>query len=447
MFHKEENMETFIGVILLLTYVAFAIYAAKGGNLMLGFFSMAVIWAALGAIAGVTVWSASPDQVAEGLIDINNGIFQQGPELWGTTAVVIIFGSWFGRILVDTGIARSIIRTAVELGGDKPALTTILISVVTALIFTSAYGAGSVVAIGVIVFPILLSLGINKHLATAAFLMSVGAGLYLNAGWLNQVNALIPDFNLKDPTFVQFSFIAFGVSVLVTIVMIIFSLRGNKTKHAWAANASDGGNNVNFLAMITPLLPVILNVFLGVQSITAILISVLWGLFWSGNLKKWTNIGTLVQKTFYDGVADVGLVFGFLFFLQMFLRSAKIVAPLLAGVLEPVIPTSLLVIFIAFAILSPLALFRGPLTLWGAGAATLAILASIGGIYTPMVLFPLFLVPTTTINGAICPTQSWCLWAIGYTKAGLKDYLKISLPFSMVASFALTMIAYFMFAA
>ena len=151
-------METAIGIILLITYIIFAIYAAKGGNLMLGFFIMAVLWAGLGAIAGVTTWSASEAQLAEGMIDINNGIFEQGPELWGSTAAVIIFGSWFGRVLIDTGIARTIIRTAVELGGDKPAITCILLALVTSLIFTSAYGAGSVVAIGVIVFPILLSL-------------------------------------------------------------------------------------------------------------------------------------------------------------------------------------------------------------------------------------------------------------------------------------------------
>ena len=76
-------MEMVIGILLLVTYVAFAIYAAKGGNLMLGFFVMAVLWAGLGAIAGVTVWSDSDAQLAEGMIDINYGIFEQGPELLG----------------------------------------------------------------------------------------------------------------------------------------------------------------------------------------------------------------------------------------------------------------------------------------------------------------------------------------------------------------------------
>lgn len=441
-------METAIGIILLITYIIFAIYAAKGGNLMLGFFIMAVLWAGLGAIAGVTTWSASEAQLAEGMIDINNGIFEQGPELWGSTAAVIIFGSWFGRVLIDTGIARTIIRTAVELGGDKPAITCILLALVTSLIFTSAYGAGSVVAIGVIVFPILLSLGISKQLATASFLMSVGAGLYLNSGWLNQVVALIPEFDVTTTTYRTFSFIAFGLQMLFTFAMIIVSSRMEK-KHAWAAQRTGDTEEkkVNALAMITPIIPVCLSIFLDVQPITAILIAIIWALIFTGNMKKWSDIGALVQKTFHDGVVDVALVFAFLFFLQMFLRAAKVCAPLLAPILEPVLPNNLMILFLIFGIFSVLALFRGPLTVWGAGAATLAMFQAIGGNYTATVLFPLFLVPTTTVNGSICPTQSWCLWAIGYTKTSLKDYFKTCLAWCLVLSLILEIIAYFMFAA
>ncbi|MEH7248157.1 hypothetical protein V7114_15385 [Neobacillus niacini] len=447
-------MTTAIGIILLITYVLFAIYAAKGGNLMLGFFIMAVLWAGLGAIAGVTTWSVSPEQAANGAIDINNGIFEMGPELWGATAVIIIFGSWFGRILIETGIARTIIRTAVELSGDKPAITTILLALVTSLIFTSAYGAGSVVAVGVIVFPILLSLGISKHLATSAYLMAVGAGLYLNTGWLKQVGALFPDFDFATSSWKTFAFIAFGLQLLVTFAMITFSSKTER-KHAWAAQPAvrqqpAGGNEekkVHVLAMITPIIPVCLSIFLNVAPIPSILIAIIWALILTGNFKKFNETAALVQKTFKDGVVDVALVFAFLFFLQMFLRAAKVNAPLLAPILEPVLPSNLLILFVVFGLFSVLALFRGPLTLWGAGAATLAMFQGIGGVFTAAVLLPLFIVPTTTVNGSICPTQSWCLWAIGYTKTNLRDYFKTCLAWSLVLAFALEMIAYFMFAA
>lgn len=436
-----------VGVLLLISYVAFAIYAARGGNLMLGFFFMAVLWAGLGTIAGVTTWSATAAQVRAGMIDINNGIFEQGPEMWGSTAAVIIFGSWFGRVLVDTGIARSIIRTAVELGGDQPAITCILLSLVTSLIFTSAYGAGSVVAIGVIVFPIMLALGISPALGTSAFLMSVGAGLYLNGGWLAQFGALIPQFDQTQHSWKLFGFLGYGVDMLACFAMIIAVTTFSKTRRAWPAQVPGNQKRVGALAMITPLIPVALSIFLDVKPITAVMIAVVWALITTASYKKWNDMAALLQRTFHDGVADVALVFAFLFFLQMFLRAAKVCAPLLAPILQPIMPGSLFPIFIGFGLFSVLALFRGPLTVWGAGAATLALFQSIGGIFTPQVLFPLFMVPSTTINGAICPTQSWCLWAIGYTKAGLKDYFKCCLAVSLIAAFILEVAAYFMFAA
>lgn len=409
---------------------------------MLGFFVMAVFWAGLGCIAGVTTWTST----AKNVIDINNGIFEQGPELWGTTAVIIIFGSWFGRVLVETGIASTIIRKAVELGGDRPAVTCILLSVVTSLIFTSAYGAGAVVAIGVIVFPILLSLGIPKPLATASFLMSVGSGLYFNMGWFKQVAALIPNFNY-DTKYQMFAAICFGVQMVFTCVMIIFAMRKKKVSHAWAAQATaPETKNVNAFAMLTPVLPVALAIILKFQPITAILASVIWALIFTGSMKNWSKLGALIQKTFHDGVADVGLVFAFLFFLQMFLRSAKVCAPLLAPILKPIMPTNMFLLFLIFGILGILALFRGPLTLWGAGAATLAMVQAMN-VYPAAILFPLFLVPTTTVNGSICPTQSWCLWAIGYTKTTVKDYLRQVLAYALIPTLILEIVAYFIFAA
>ena len=168
-------MDMILGIIILITFVAFMVYAIRGGNLMIGLFVMALLWAAIGAIGGVVTWN-----------DVNTTILDGGPTGFGPTAIYIIFGSWFGRILVETGIAGTIIRNAVELGGDKPGITCILLCAVTALIFTTSYGPGAVVAIGVIVFPIMLSLGIPKPLASGSFCMSVGCGLYFNQSLLNQ---------------------------------------------------------------------------------------------------------------------------------------------------------------------------------------------------------------------------------------------------------------------
>ena len=74
---------------------------------------------------------------------------------------------------METGIASTLIRKTVELGGDKPLVTITLLNIVTAVIFTAMTGAGPVIAIGVIVLPILMSLGVPKAIALWVLLQQV----------------------------------------------------------------------------------------------------------------------------------------------------------------------------------------------------------------------------------------------------------------------------------
>lgn len=171
----------------------------------------------------------------------------------------------------------------------------------------------------------------------------------------------------------------------------------------------------------------------------------IWAFLWTGNLKSWNKVAEIVQKTFHDGVADVGLVLAFLMFLQMFIKSAGTVKSLLAPIVAPIIPSNTFLLFALFGILSFLALFRGPLTIWGAGIATYAIVAEATGL--PLgVLYPLFYILCCTVTTNVCPTQSWNMWAIGYTQVNTKDFMVRTLPYALPCAFLLEIIAYFMFA-
>lgn len=428
-------MEMILGIILLITFFAFIVYAIRGGNLMLGLFVMALLWAGLGALGGTVTWN-----------DVNTTILDGGPTGFGPTAIYIIFGSWFGRILVETGIAGTIIRNAVELGGDKPGLTCVLLNLVTALIFTTSYGPGAVVAIGVIVFPIMLSLGIPKPVASGSFCMSVGCGLYFNQSLLNQAAGTMALGDVKftiDGAWYAFAVVAFIVHFLSIVAMVMMNTK--KKKHAWAASANVDSKNVPAIAMLTPILPVLLAVVLKFSMIPSILASVIFALATTGNLKSLNKVADLVQKTFHDGVADVGLVLAFLMFLQMFCKAAGLVKGLLAPILAPVLPSSMFMMFLLFGLFSVLAFYRGPLTIWGAGTALFVIVAEATG-WPIEILYPLFYIPCCTINTNVCPTQSWNMWAIGYSQTSVKDFMKLTAPFALVTAFILEMVAYFMFA-
>src|SRR5439155_11808090 len=115
-----------------------------------------------------------------GFRDLLANVLQKGGEQYASTVIVIVFGAWFGQILVQTGIAESMIRTAVELAGDRPIAVAWSISLITAVLFTSIYGVGAAIAIGVIAIPIMLSLGVPDRVDAPALTLAIGSGIYLN---------------------------------------------------------------------------------------------------------------------------------------------------------------------------------------------------------------------------------------------------------------------------
>lgn len=426
-----------IGIFLLISYFGLIYFAAKGGNLMLGFLVMAIIWVALGMAGGKITWQVAQTQV-----------FQGGPESWGATAVVVIFGSWFGRVLVETGIAATIIRKTVELGGDKPLVTTVLLSIVTGLIFTSTFGAGAVVAIGVIVLPILLSLGVPKSLAVSSYLMSVGSGMYVNLVLFKQMQGIFQGFKY-DSNYLKFGFVAMGVQLVVIIIMLAVRLRKSAVNHAWAASSTSSNtqsSHVPAIALITPIVPVVLAIVFSWQPIPAFIVAVFYALFVCGKLKSFKETEKIVTKTFYDGVVDVASLLGFLFILPMFNKVSGLDASFFQAILGGVMPTSALFLCILFAVIAPLGLFRGPLTVFGAGSATLGILNAIGS-FTPALLFPLIYIPTITMNISACPTQSWNLWALNYSKVSVKEFLKSGVVWAWAICIINTIVVFMMYGA
>lgn len=417
------SQDLLIGIILLISYIGLAVYAAKGGNLMIGFFIMAVIWTAASIVGGRLTWD-----------DAMSNILQGGPESWGATAVNVIFGSWFGRVLIDTGIASKLIKSVTELGGDNPLIVTVLLSIVTAVIFTATFGAGAVVAIGVIILPILMSLGVPKPLAVTSYLMSVGAGMYFNPVLFSQMQAIFPEM-AYDGAYFQWALPALVVQLIGVGLMLFFNmfvLGKKRRRKAWAAKAVLNEADQEYVpawALITPVIPTVLAIAFGWQTIPAFIVGAVYGLvvcrqFHGPDGKfSWTQMSRTISSTFYDGVIDVASLLGFLFILPMFNRISGVAAPFFDPIIGGILPQSTFGLTVVFMILAPLGLFRGPLTIFGAGAATVGVINAIGNFSTPF-LFALMYTPTIAMNLSACPTQSWNLWALNYSKVSVKDFMK-----------------------
>ena len=451
-------MEFVIGIILVLTFFGLAYYCVKGHNLMIGFLIISIVWTAL-SLLGTLV--ASPTFIAENpilqfggdsgttLVSILNKIYQSAPEGWGTTLVNVCWGAWFGRVLMETGIASTLIRKTVELGGDRPIITIVLLNVVTAFIFTAMMGAGPVIAIGVIVLPIMMSLGVPKAIAMFSFMESVAAGIYLNPVNFAQYRAFFIDVD-EMPNFTlgwyagKWGYAALIISVVVTTILAGFFLKKSKTSHAWAAQTRGASEQKDapLYTLILPIVPVVLKIWLDFSVIGGFVIAGFAALFLCGKMKgSFKENCQLVNKLYYDGVVDTAPLVGFLLTLPMFNSVATYASPFFKAVLGPVMPKSELVVCILFAVLLALGLFRGPMTLVGCGAATLGVLRGVASFSVPF-LYCVFAIPTITVNIGSCITQSWVAWGLAYTKVESKDYLKLSIPMTYIGGILLYILTF-----
>lgn len=452
-------MEYVIGILLLLTFFALAYYCIKGHNLMIGFLMITVVWTVLPLVGTLFVPSSFLEANAalqfggdtgKKLVDILNNIYQSAPEGWGTTLVNVCWGAWFGRVLMETGIASTLIRKTVELGGDRPMITIALLNIVTAIIFTAMTGAGPVIAIGVIVLPILMSLGVPKAIAMFSFMGSVAAGIYLNPVNFAQYRAFfIKPEDMADFTLGWYAshwgYAAVIIMVVATTVLAGIYLKKSKTSHAWAAQTRGAAEQKDapLYTLILPIVPVVLKIWLNFSVIGGFVIAGFLALLLCGKMKgSFKETCQLVNKLYYDGVVDTAPLVGFLLTLPMFNSVATYASPYFKAVLGPVMPKTELVVCIVFAVLLGFGLFRGPLTLVGCGAATLGVLSHVASFSVPF-LYAVFAIPTITVNIGSCITQSWVAWGLAYTKVESKDFLKLSIPNAYVTGillYVLTMV-------
>jgi len=450
-------MEYVIGAFLILTFFALAWYCVKGYNLMVGFLIMSLLWGVLPLVGTLVVPQAFLDanpilQFGAGtdvtLMDNIVRIFQTSTEGWGPILVNVLWGAWFGRVMMETGIASTIIRKTVELGGDKPMVTIALLNIVVAGIFTTMMGAGPVISIGVIVLPILMSLGIPKALALFTFVGSVSAGMFINPVLQGQIRGFFPGIN-DLPGFNMawlgriFSFWAIGITVVTVTVMAGIYLKFSKKSHAWAAQTDSAPvqKNAPFYTLILPIVPVVLHIWLGFPVIAGFIVSGFLALFLCGKMKDgFKNSCQLVNKLYFDGVVDTAPLIGFLLVLPMFNTAANFASPYFSAVIGPIMPTSEITIIILFAAVLGMGLFRGPMTLFGCGAATLGVLLHVGNFSVPFLLVA-FSIPTIIANIGSCITQSWNAWGLAYTKVESKDFLKYSIPFLYVCGILLFVLA------
>jgi H+/gluconate symporter-like permease len=411
-------MEYTTGIALLAVFLVVVALIVRGQSPVIMLLLLAIVWA---VIAGISVQ------------DIQSKILQGGGVQYASAVIIIVFGAWFAQVLIQTGIAESVIRSAVELAGDRPLVTAIVINLVTALLFTSMYGVGAAIALGVIALPIMMSQGIPARVAAPTFTMAIGAGAFVNLVQFGTFEKLFPGIKYEAP-WLNFWMIGMVVYLLCAWLMIYWNLRRAGVRKFASVDTATAGQpprkRTPYYTYVVPVFPVLMIIVFKWQIIPTFLLSIVLALALTWRERSLQGQLNLFNKTFYDAFPDIATIAALWTICGMIIVAGQM--PQISGALRPIfapiLPHNNAEAALFFGLIGGiLSIYRGPLVVVGTGAAVLAIILSNQEIPVPY-LYSLWLAPTV-MQGSVDPTNSWTLWTIGYTKVSHGQFLKTALPF------------------
>lgn len=367
-------------------------------------------------------------------IGILKTVVEDGSIKLASPMMAVIFGAWLGQLLNKTGVTELMIKKSAELGGDKPLLSTLLLALVTGILFTTLNGLGSIIMVGSIVLPILLSVGVEPLSAAMIFLMSFSTGLTFNvANW--KMFASI--FNIDIEQIKHFAIYMFALTFIATIVMILIEFKRNGVR--LAASTRIGNENKlsqqasnlkgirSMLAMLTPFIPIILVAIFKVPVISSFIIGIFWILIVTSN--SYTKSINLFVRTCYDGITDSAPALIVMVGIGMLFLA--VTHPMLKEVLNPfllaVIPAQKWFYVLFFAILAPLSLYRGPLNLFGLGSGIAALIIGLNTLPSLSVMGAFL--SSERIQSCADPTNTQNVWTANFMEVEVNSLTKRMLPY------------------
>jgi len=393
---------------------------------------MAIVFA---IIAGVPLLSSDPDTVSIAKTILAGGSMKLSGAIAG-----LIFGAWFGQILNKVGITKSIIRKAAELAGDKPILIAILFFITASVIFSAAGGLGMVILVGTIVIPIMLTAGISQFVASIVVLLAVGVGSLFNvSNWAVYVDVL----GLSVDQIANYTLVVAAPLIVIALAMIVFYIRKDgKGRKAWAmpaATPGGGDKKVPAISLISPLVPVLLVFIFKIDIVPAVIAGALVTI-----LLTWPKRPVhILSSALVEGIQDVAGAMGLMIGIGILLSSVMSpqVSAVISPLIESVLPNTPLMFILFFTILSPLAIYRGPLNVWGLGSGIAALFVSAG--MTPVAAM-LALRAVSNVQSVSDPTNSHNVWVADFTKSDINEILKKTLPWTMASVLIAVIIGSFM---
>ena len=418
-------MGEILSIRVILILVAFAVFVglmvAKKLPTILALPLLGVLTA---VIAGVPFMTPAE----EGGQTIMNYVIGQGASRLAGTIIATIFGGMFAKVIQKQGISDAIIRKAAELAGDKPYAIAFVLTAATALIFSAIGGAGPVIMVSTIVIPLMLSAGIQPVVAAGLVLFGISTG-----GLFNVANyQFYVDTIGMDMAMIKSASVVLGVaSVVAIVVYVLLNVKRTGGKSFWAKPAAADTKEVNIFALLAPLVPILLVFVFQFTAELSLIIAVIYTIL----VTNPRQIIQVASSSLVEGIQDVAGVTALMIGIGILLNgvSAEATVALMQPLIGAIMPRSAVVYVIAFTILSPLALYRGPLNSYGLGSGLANIMPAAGTMSPAAVGNALR--ATGVVQGVSDPTNTQNVIVADYAKVDVNAILKSTLPYTIFVTF------------
>ncbi len=353
-----------------------------------------------------------------------------------------MLGAILAGIVSKTGVAETMVKKTAELGGDRPIPLALLMTAVVAVLFTTLGGLGAVIMVATIVFPVLLALGLPQLTVGCLFLFGMSLG-----GIFNLVNWQLYTTTLKLPqsTVISFAIPIAGLMVLATVVFAIIQLRPGRLRRYWATPEPERAIKfAPWYSLLTPIIPLLPVLGFGVYNliekpaapfdfpiVTAMVIGIAYGLIASPRPPQ-GRIQLLVRSTI-DGIAGVAPAVALMLGIGMLIQAVRHpnVLTQIQPLLTAILPSTRLSYVVVFTVLAPLALYRGPLNVWGMGFGLAQMMAAAPGLGAGAVMAALMSVGQ--LQGVSDPTNTHNVWIANYVGVDVQRILRATLPYVWAA--------------
>jgi len=383
-------------------------------------------------IGGVPVLGVDESGAKIGFLDT---VIVSGATKLSTNIMIAVFAGWLGSVMDVTNITKTMIKKGAELGGDKTLVVTLILFGICSLLFSVIVGLGGAIMIGTIMIPILLAVGVDKLTAAGVLLFSYGIG---NTFSLSTTNNYASITTASFEMVYQYSLIlaALGAVAGVAFIVVRYKTAGKKFAFSAPATEEEVDDSIyqikgftGFLAILSPVLPILLVVLGKIDTIPALLIAVIWATVLTCGKAGYKRTMNMLVKTFADGFSKTASAAILMIAIGMLLNAVN--QPSVSSALQPfmqiISPNGRVGVILFFALLAPLSMYRGPLNLWGMGAGLAALMVGLGLLPAPAIMAGF--VGVAVMQVICCPTNTHNVWASGYVSEDVTNLMKKMIVF------------------